>query len=136
MIVVAPVTATVPLSVIALFVLFAVSVPDIVLAPKSIAAFSVMEALVPVNAKEPNALEASSKVIFAVPAFKVVVPVVVTVPISVISLLVVVTVKLVALSDGNANAALLMKVLSPEPVNVVLETTMSVVESKVIAPVV
>ena len=57
-IVVAPVTANVPLSVIALFVLFKLNVPDTVLAAKSIAAFSVTATFAPVNAKAPNVFAA------------------------------------------------------------------------------
>ena len=54
----APSTFKAALCVMALLVLFAVNVPEIVLAPKSMAAFSVTATFAPINAKLPNILAA------------------------------------------------------------------------------
>ena len=82
-----PVTARVPLSVIAPPEVIP-KVPLTVLAPKSVAAFSVTATFAPVRTRVPKVEDASFKVMSADPELSVVAPVITRVPLSVIALLV------------------------------------------------
>ena len=120
----------------ALFVLLAVSVPVMALAPKSIAAFSVMATFVPVKAKELNVFEASSRVISPVPEFKVVAPVTATVPLSVIALLVLLTVNVPAAVLPPKSVAEVFVTLTLLPVKFKLPVKLLPAFASVISPVV
>ena len=85
---VAPVIASVPLSVIALFELLKLAVPLIVEVPRSRTAFSVTDTSAPVMDSVPKVEDTWSSVRFAVPELKVVAPVIASVPLSVIALFV------------------------------------------------
>ena len=153
-IVVAPVIARVPLSVIALSVLSKLAVPLIVDAANSIAAFSTTDTFAPVNANAPKVEAASVKVMSAVPASIVVAPVIARVPLSVIALSVLSKLAVPLIVDAansiaafsttdtfapvNANApkveAASVKVILPLPASIVVAPVMARVPLSVTSP--